>query len=161
MQPQTLIAGILGLITLTGCAMPVKNIHTEIVIDAERQKVWDTLAATQRYPRWNPYHVRIDGPLSIGETLHVTIHKPDGNVVEIDPQVRRIIPRRELTWGGGIRHLFTGEHVFLLETVDTNKTRLIHKEQFRGILIPFAKLEGIEEGYMVMNAALKREVEGR
>ena len=58
-----------------------------------------------------------------------------------------------------IRFLFTGEHVFLLEPMGEEKTRLIHKEKFEGIFIPFAKLDAIEEGYDLMNRALKERME--
>ena len=71
----------------------------------------------------------------------------------------RIVPEKELSWGGGIRGLFFGEHVFLLEESGHGITRLIHKEDFEGIFVPFASLEAIEEGYREMNQALKKRAE--
>lgn len=79
--------------------------------------------------------------------------------LEIEPEVFRIVPGRELSWGGGIRGLFFGEHIFLLERVAPGRTKLIQKETFEGIFVPFAELGSIEEGYNLMNHALKQKIE--
>ena len=97
--------------------IPGKSFHTHIDIDATPKAIWTVLAETARYPEWNPYHVKVVGRLETGQSLEVLIHKPNGEKVEIAPQVFRIEPERELTWGGGIQGLFFGEHVFLIETI--------------------------------------------
>ncbi len=143
-----------------GCAsLPVKHIYTEVVIEAPPRTVWDILVDNSRYAEWNPYHVRVDGRLAPGEKLDVEIHKPNGETVEIEPRVMRIEPLRELTWGGGIHGIFFGEHVFLLEPLRADATRLVHKEDFVGIAVPFASLDAIEAGYRQMNRALKKRAE--
>ena len=73
----------------------------------------------------------------------------------------RIVENKEITWGGGIRGIFYGEHSFVLETVDKGKTLLKHNEDFSGIAISFADLppDVIAEGYHRMNIALKKLVE--
>lgn len=137
-----------------------KHIHTEISIDAAPADVWDVLADLASYEDWNPYHVEVHAgaPLVPGSRLVVHISKPNGEAVRIKPHVIRIEPGRELTWGGGIRGIFRGEHRFLLEPVD-GRTRLIHSEDFTGFAVRFADLEAIEEGYQLMNEALKERVE--
>lgn len=72
----------------------------------------------------------------------------------------RIDPPRELAWGGGIRGIFFGEHVFRLESGGEGVTRLIHEETFSGFAVPFVSLDAIEDGYRGMNVALKARVEG-
>lgn len=52
-----------------------------------------------------------------------------------------------------------GEHIFKLEPLDTDKTRLLHNERFAGLALPFASLDAVEEGYNLMNHALKEHVE--
>jgi hypothetical protein len=49
--------------------------------------------------------------------------------------------------------------VFELEMMDNNSTKLVQKENFSGIAIPFASLDAIEEGYDLMNMALKETAE--
>ena len=58
----------------------------------------------------------------------------------------------------GIPGLFTGTHVF--EIVQREKDVLfIQREQFRGLFVWFAELDSIEEGYDLMNRALKARAE--
>jgi len=161
MKRLYLISILLFITSNASFAFPAKHIYTEIIIDAPVEAVWVVLADNNAYPQWNPYHVKVDGELKLGNALDVEIHKPNGDTVEIEPHVMRIIPYRELTWGGGIKGIFYGEHVFLLEAIENNKTRLIQKEDFSGLVIPFASLEAIEEGYTEMNEALKIRVEAK
>ena len=79
--------------------------------------------------------------------------------MEIDPHIIRLDPIRELTWGGEIRGILYGEHIFVIEEINTNQTRLIHKEDFTGFTVPFASLDSIKEGYELMNEALKTRAE--
>jgi len=144
-----------ALLMLSGC----KHIYTDINIKASPERVWRILADIERYPEWNPYHVKVTGTLAVGEQLDVTIHKPNGKTVHIKPHVMRLEPKVELTWGGGIKGLFHGEHVFLLEPVGEGITRLVHKEDFVGIFVPFASLDAIDEGYRLMNSRLKERAE--
>ncbi len=137
-----------------------KRIHTEIEISAPRDVVWKILADIDDYPKWNPYHLKVEGRLALGETLKVYIRKPNGEEVEIEPHVMVLNKLDQLSWGGGLRPLFYGRHDFILEEVAENKTRLIHKEVFEGLVVPFAALEAIDEGYDLMNRALKDWIEG-
>jgi len=139
--------------------IPEKKIYTEIDIAAPVEKVWDVLVDNESYPSWNPYHVKVEGTLGLGTKLNVEIHKPNGQKVEIEPYVMELEKNKKLTWGGGISGVFKGVHVFELISVNENKTTLIHRERFSGIVIPFASLDTIEEGYLLMNEALKMKVE--
>ena len=144
---------------VTGCSLvPKKHIYTEINIDAKTATVWGILVDNEQYPEWNPYHVRVDGELEIGKPLQIEIHKPNNEVVRIEPHVMRMVPLKELTWGGGIQGIFFGVHVFSLEAQD-GMTKFIHKEDFSGIAVSFASLDAIEEGYNLMNQALKVRAE--
>lgn len=148
------------LLALGGCSwLPGKHIDTEIDILAKPKTVWKILIENQKYPEWNPYHVRVEGKLRIGQQLFVEIHKPNGDKVEIHPYVMRIIPEKELAWGGRIKGIFFGEHVFLLKESKRGNTKLIQREDFIGIAVPFASLDAIEEGYNMMNMALKQRAE--
>ena len=138
---------------------PEKKIYTEIIIQAPVGAVWAVLIDNAAYSEWNSYHVKVERVLEPGGKLALEIHKPNGETVEIEPHVMRLEPSKELTWGGGIKGIFHGEHVFLLEKVNASTTKLIHKERFHGLAIPFASLDAVEEGYQLMDEALKRRVE--
>ncbi len=100
----------------------------------------------------------VEGQPDIGERLIVHIEKPNGDTVTIRHHVITVDPERELTWGGGLRGVFHGEHRFELRATGAG-TRLIHSESFDGFAARRAKLDSIEEGYEVMNRALKTWVE--
>jgi hypothetical protein len=138
------------------------HIHTEIIIDAPPQAVWAVLSDVDSYESWNPYHVKVsaDGEITPGRSLVVSISKPNGEQVTIKPHVIRMEPERELTWGGGVRGIFFGEHRFLLEPAGSS-THLIHSEDFTGFAVRYAGLDSIEEGYQSMNRALKERIERR
>lgn len=147
-------------IFLCSCSdLPEKNIHTEIVINSSPSEVWNVLADNSSYPSWNPYHVQVEGTLKVGETLDVYINKPNGEEIHVRPVVMELVPNRLLVWGGGVSGIFKGVHTFELQEIASSKTRLIHKETFRGAAIPFASLDAIDEGYTLMNKALKEEAE--
>ena len=159
-RPHPGIVPLLASLLASGCAaLPSKHVYTEIEIEAPASRVWEILADNESYPEWNPYHVSVRGELEAGRKLEVVLHKPNGERVEIEPRVMRVVPMRELTWGGGVAGIFYGEHVFALEEIDAADTRLVHKEDFVGIAVPFASLDAIEDGYRQMNRALKIRAE--
>ncbi len=71
----------------------------------------------------------------------------------------RLSPYRELIWCGGIKGIFFGEYVFKLLPLEQGLTRMVHREEFSSIAIPFALHDAIEEGYPLMNKALKVRAE--
>jgi len=103
-------------------ALPEKHIYTEIEINSSPSKVWEVLADNSNYPNWNPYHVKVEGQLSVGKTIDVVINKPNGEVVHIEPKVMNIIPNKLLVWGGGVSGIFIGVHTFELHEINKNKT---------------------------------------
>lgn len=95
-----------GYAQLAVAAWGEKYIETHIDIDARPAVVWEILADIDSYPEWNPYHVEVQGELQLGSPLVVRIHKPNGTRLQIEPDVMRVLPLQELTWGGGIRGIF-------------------------------------------------------
>lgn len=72
-------------------------------------------------------------------------------------------PQKELRWRGSlpIPGLFVGEHYFVLEPTAEGGTRLVHGENFTGLLVPLVggMLADTEEGFKLMNTALKERCE--
>lgn len=154
----------ISLTCLLAACTTLKEIDTSIDIDAPPCEVYATLADFERYPLWNPYHVRVVGSGVVGEPLEVRVSRPDGVVVDV-PHVRLLEaePCRSLVWGGGINGIFAGEHRFDLTPREDGNTHLSHTEVFSGLFIGFADLPVpvLTEGYEGMNEALRREVEGK
>ena len=142
----------------------MKTLHTEIVIDAPKSKIWSVLSDTQSFPSWNPFIKSVKGELVKGEQIEVEIQSGEDNVMTFKPQLLEVDINNELRWLGHLifKGLFDGEHYFILEEINSQQTRLIHGERFRGILVSLimSKIgESTRTGFMAMNQALKSRVE--
>jgi hypothetical protein len=144
---------------ISGCS--TISIRTAVEIDAPREKVYAVLADLESYPKWNPYHRRVEGDFEEGAELRIDVFRPDGKQVAVPPHMLRIINNEQITWGGGVRGIFYGVHSFILEPGSERKTLLKHNEDFSGLAIGFADLppDVIADGYHQMNMALKAKVE--
>ncbi|MCH7739399.1 MAG: SRPBCC domain-containing protein [Chloroflexi bacterium] len=141
----------------------MKELRTEIEINATPERVWDTLMDFQSYPEWNPFMQKAAGKTSVGERLEIYLKPPGGMGVTIKPTVMTFNPGREFRWKGkmGISGLFDGEHIFELRPTDSG-CHLVHHEKFTGILVlPMLALVGKKtlQGFNDMNAALKLRAE--
>lgn len=130
------------------------EIDTQIDLPFSASEVWAVLANLDRYPDWNPYHVRVEGALAERARLRLEIHKPNGHQLVLHPRVIQIVPERSLVWGGGVPGLFRGVHRFDLVPISDQCTRLYQTEVFAGLFVNFAALDAIEPGYAAMNKAL-------
>lgn len=133
---------------------------TEAVIGAPRSVVWDILADWPRYGEWNPYVREISGTMTNGALLSVTVSPPGGMSRTFRPIVTRVEPGRAFAWAWAMWRpaLFIGEHIFELEDLADDNTRLIHREEFSGLITPLHRLTRFEvtrRGFEAMNQALK------
>ncbi len=141
----------------------MKQIETEITIEASAEKVWQVLTNFEDYPRWNPFVRSISGTNKEGEKLKVFLKPPDGKGMTFHPEVKKSEPGKEFRWKGklGVPGIFDGEHYFLLEEISSKRTHFVHGEKFSGILVPFMGniLDKTKEGFELMNKTLKKECE--
>jgi hypothetical protein len=142
----------------------MKQLHTQIEIDAPAERVWELLTDFASYPEWNPFIHHISGLLAPGERVQVRLEPPGGRAMTFKPKVLNAEPDRELRWLGHllVPGLFDGEHSFTIEPLDVNRVRFIQRETFKGLLVPlFARsLEtNTQRGFEEMNRALKERAE--
>jgi hypothetical protein len=142
----------------------MKELYSEIEINASAGRVWGVLTDFPRLPAWNPFMQRASGPLQEGEQLEVRLQPPDGSGMTIKPTLLKVEPDRELRWLGHlfVPGLFDGEHIFIIEPLGEDRVRFIQREEFRGILASLLLGmigENTRRGFETMNQALKAEVE--
>ena len=115
----------------------MREISTEIEIDAPAGKVWAILTNLEKFVDWNPFIREAAGEVIAGSKLKVRIEPPGGKVMTFTPTVTRVVPDSEFRWMGRllIPGLFDGEHIFMIETSGENTVRFIQREQFRGLLV--------------------------
>ncbi|HKK20956.1 MAG TPA: SRPBCC domain-containing protein [candidate division Zixibacteria bacterium] len=144
----------------------MKEIRTEIVVNASLKDVWRTLIDFHAFPEWNPFITEISGEIRVGAKLRIQARLSDKRAMVFKPKILRCSPDEELRWLGRLMlpGLFDGEHQFRLESIAPDKTRFLHSERFSGVLVPI--LWGMigpdtESGFHKMNEALKQRVERR
>lgn len=141
----------------------IETIHD---IPASPQQVWDVLIDLEEHASWNPIFYNIAGKAKVGERLEVVVRGKDGGKgMVLTPTVIQVDPAVCFVWRGSLRFpgAFEGTHEFLLEPMPDASTRLVHRERFRGFLVPFVGkvLKDTERGFHEMNQALATEVMAR
>jgi len=142
----------------------MKEIYTEIEINASPEQVWNLLTDFSHLPDWNPFIRRASGVVKQGEKLEVRLQPPGGSGMTIKPTLTKVEPNQELRWLGHlfIPGLFDGEHIFSLEPGGAGRVKLVHREEFRGVLAGLILRlvgENTRRGFEAMNQALKQEAE--
>ena len=142
----------------------MKELKTEIEIKSDATKVWEVITDFKNYSNWNPIIHKIIGEPKIGTRLEVHIKTVSGRHRIYHPQVTRVRPPRELGWFGKFffSAVFSGERVFLVETLSDNRVNFINKEIFSGLGVRFAPKtmeEDIIQSFEKMNESLKKTIE--
>lgn len=149
----------LAAVAITTTAMAKLQIETTITIDAPIEVVWAEFANTAAYPDWNPLFQKLEGEWIVGQKLDAVI---DG--MGFKPKVLVSDLHQELTWRGRVLlpGLFDGTHSFVFTDNGNGTTTLVHKESFRGILVPLMKKKlevDTKALFEQMNVALKERAE--
>jgi hypothetical protein len=142
----------------------MKELHTEIEIEASAERVWGLLTDFASYPQWNPFIRSISGQPAAGERLEVRIEPPGGRGMTFKPEVLNAEPNRELRWLGHllVPGVFDGEHSLAIQPLGEARVRFVQRETFRGLLLPlFARSldNHTQRGFEEMNRALKERAE--
>jgi hypothetical protein len=140
----------------------MKELRTEIEIQATPEKVWQILTDLDKYPQWHPY-ARAVGKTVIGEQVDLTIKSASKEMV-LHCKVTKAEPNRELRWKYhvGLNALFSGEHSFIIEPLDANRVRFVDREVFGGVLVPLQAKDidtNSKNGFEAMDKALKARAE--
>ncbi|WP_083603003.1 SRPBCC domain-containing protein [Bowdeniella nasicola] len=164
------VAALLGLaltlsvvsLAYTRLISPVAR-HTERIIDASPEQVWEVLADLPSWGQWSPNFVSIAGTLQAGEHLenHVCA---GGNELVFRPRVLVAESARELRWKGTlyVPGLADGEHYFELTETPDGRTRFVQGEDFTGALVLYAgSAIDVEDDMRAFNDALAAEVARR
>lgn len=141
----------------------MKELKTEIILNAPVEKVWSTLISFSTYSEWNPFIPSIKGEAKEGTYLTNTMIN-NGKEMVFKPIVTKVEKNRHFEWlGSAVAGAFKGRHYFILEDLGNAQTKLIHGEKFSGILSGFILRfigEDTLQGFQKMNKALKDRVEG-
>lgn len=141
-----------------------RQIRTEVVINAGKEKVWNTLTNFTDYPKWNPFIKSIKGQLEAGKKL-TNLLVIGNKEYTFKPVIKSVMPYKKFAWLGsmGIKGIFDGYHFFEIEEISASQVKLIHGENFSGILSGYIYYKigtATLNGFISMNQALKEQAEG-
>jgi hypothetical protein len=141
----------------------MREIKTEITINAPKEVVWKTFSNFENYGKWNPFIESIIGEIKVGEQIKIRLTPPDAKAMTFKPKVLVFEENKEFRWLGNLffKGIFDGEHYFQLIDNQDGTTTFVHGEKFKGILVGSmgSILENTKKGFEMMNEALKKEVE--
>jgi hypothetical protein len=142
----------------------MKELKTEILINAPPQKVWAILIDFQNYHTWNPFIRSIKGNIVVGNKITVRLEPPEATRMTFHPKILVFEKNKEFRWIGNLFFpgLFDGEHKFELVDNENRTTIFRQSEKFRGIFVPFFKKMldiNTTNGFNLMNQKLKELAE--
>ena len=142
----------------------MKVINTEIQIEASKDKVWKIICDLPGWSQWNPIVNKIEGELSVGSTLSITMsnskgkdaQKYKGTITTFEKEKQFIFIAKMMA-----NFLFSVERV--IEIKESRKgTLLTQIENYKGIMVTlfWGKLDTMARKMLnAMNKALKEKAE--
>jgi hypothetical protein len=141
----------------------MKELCTEIEIQASPEKVWHILTDLDKWPDWNPFITRAIGKPQLGEKVNITAGSGP-KVMVLHCTVTKVEPNHELTWKYhvGLPMLFQGEHSMRIEPAGEGHVRFVDREVVTGLLVPLQAKNidtNSKRGFEAMDQALKARAE--
>lgn len=142
----------------------MKEIKTEIIINASADKVWKVLTDFEAYPDWNPFITSVKGDVFEGSKFKVSMQSLGSKSMTFKPICISFVENVQFVWLGqlGMKGIFDGKHIFELARISDEKTKLIQREEFNGLLVPlFWKKLNVNTrwSFEMMNDKLKEKAE--
>jgi hypothetical protein len=142
----------------------MKELRTEIDIQASADRVWECLTDFASFPSWNPFIRWVKGEARVGTRLVVHLQPSGANAMTFKPIVLTVSPPHELRWLGRLflPGIFDGEHILTIDALEANRVRFTQREFFNGLLVPFLAHSldtNTRRGFEEMNQALKLRAE--
>jgi len=142
-----------------------QSVRTEIEIAATPERVWEVLTDLAAYPDWNPVMRWLKGDARLGGAIRFRIEIGGLPPLTLAAKICAYEPQRELAWRGGPPSVFSGMHYLRLTPLEGGRTRLVHGEDFRGVLVRglFRRwvMPRIVRSYDEMNRANRRAIDRR
>ncbi len=134
-------------------------LHTEIPIRASSEIIWKTLVVSPSIPEEIRNAIR---DRKIGQNLSVPM-SAGGRGATLTVKLLTVNPFREIRWKGffWIPGLFDGEHSFEILEEQEGMTRLVQRETFTGILLPFLSgtLSATKHEFEITNTGIRDTAE--
>lgn len=78
----------------------MKEIDTEIQIQADSEQVWQVLTDLKHFSQWNPFIRSAKGELKVGSQVEIVVHPHGSSEISFRTRILKIEPNHELRWLG-------------------------------------------------------------
>lgn len=160
-----ILAIVFGLILSTLLILNVSTnleLETEVLFDAPVENVWIVLTDNEKYFEWNPFIISSTGKMKLGARI-TNVMVNQGSETIFTPIITEYKENEALEWlGSGLGGMFKGTHYFRLTESEDGKTKMLHGEEFSGLLsglIMRMIANDTQANFGLMNEALKKRVE--
>lgn len=152
------VAGALLLVAVVAALTGHKTISAGGFIAASPNKVWQALMDTEAYGEWHPVLVEFAGPFEEGKSVSFKLKNEAGEISDMEAEVYELRANETLNQGGGIPLILTFDHRWILSE-EEGGTRLVQREDFRGIGVWFWDPSWFETAYGDAIQNLRQRVE--
>jgi len=142
----------------------MKEIKTEIIINAPKEEIWAVLSNIGDYENWNNIITDVKSSLQVDRGFRFKIAL-FGLAVPMVAKVHRVDENRYLGWGNDyqswIKVILAAHHYFEIIELSDSQCKFVHGEQFYGI-VPFAlwpTIRKMAKSYDTFNENLKSAAE--
>ena len=142
----------------------MKEIKTEIVINASKEDIWAVLSNINNYENWNNIITDVKSSLQVDRGFRFKI-AVFGLSVPMVAKVHRADENRYLGWGNDyqswIKVVLAAHHYFEIIELSDSQCKFVHGEQFYGV-VPFVlwpTIRKMAKSYQTFNENLKSAVE--
>lgn len=135
------------------------TVYTTLEIDAPIANVWAVIGNINGYAGYDfdlTFPQAPNNPV-VGSPVKGQFVLVNKEAFTFESTISSFDENQRLAWKGGYPLLINGEHYIDLEVINSEKTRMIHGENFRGLLLPlFHKIHlGNTANFSKFNHAVK------
>lgn len=137
------------------------NIHTEIIIDASKEKVWSILMDFDTMPQWSKTLQKIKGDLSTGSRTKVNYIFKE-KLREINHTMVDFEEGTQFGWSDTLIPFAKDHHIYRVEALPDGKSKFIQEDEVKGLtaaLVVNMLMNEMIETYPAFNEALKQMAE--
>ena len=104
---------------------PQKELKTEILINADYERIWGILVNFEDYPNWNPFIKSIEGKPEVGLKIKARMEPPGASGMTFKPKILAL--KRTGNSDGLDIYLY---QAFLMENINLNLLIMVMVPQF-------------------------------
>jgi hypothetical protein len=144
---------------------PLHVLHaSEARINASAEKVWSIIMDLDKYPEWNPYTIRMQSTLKIGDPMVMTVKMNDLITLEQTEYIRVLEQGHKVCWGinTDTPAFNSGERCQWLEPLPGGGTLWRNEDLIEGTaneLVTSLFGNDVQVGFDAVGVALKRRAE--